>query len=118
MSEPGGQRTRPAQRDSGLLERLRRVNAPPPPEDSVALRVAVLAAVMVAAGSVLAEDVGGPVLRTAVLLGIPGGFVWSHVAREREGFWLKLGLALGVLAVFGGFLRAVSGASSGSFAEV
>jgi len=118
MSEPGGQRTRPAQRESGLLERLRRVNAPPPPEDSVALRVAVLAAVLIAAAAVLAEDVGGPVLRVAVFVGIPAGFVWSHVAREREGFWLKLGLALGVLVVFGGFLRAVSGAAGGSFAEV
>ena len=104
--------------DSGLLGRLRRVNAPPPPEDSIAFRVAVLAAVMVAAGAVLAEDVGGPVLRVAVLLGIPAGFAWSHVARQREGFWLKLGLALGVLVVFGGFLRAVSGAAGGSFAEV
>ncbi len=102
----------------GLLERVRRVNAPPPPEDSVALRVAVLAAVLVGSGAVLAEDVGGPVLRVAVLLGIPAGFAWSHVAREREGFWLKVGLALGVLVVFGGFLRAVSGAAGGSFAEV
>jgi transglutaminase-like putative cysteine protease len=102
----------------GVLERIRRVNAPPPPEESVALRGAVLAAVLVAAGAVLAEDVGGPVLRVAVFLGIPAGFVWSHVAREREGFWLKLGLALGVLVVFGGFLRAVSGAAGGSFAEV
>jgi transglutaminase-like putative cysteine protease len=100
------------------LERLRRVNAPPPPEHSVAFRVAVLAAVMVASGAVLAEDVGGPILRVAVLVGIPGGFAWSHVAREREGFWLKVGLALGVLVVFGGFLRAVSGAADGSFAEV
>jgi transglutaminase-like putative cysteine protease len=100
------------------LERLKRVNAPPPPEDSVAFRVAVLAAVMVASGAVLAEDVGGPVLRVAVLLGIPAGFAWSHIAREREGFWLKVGLALGVIVVFGGFLRAVSGAASGSFAEV
>ncbi len=104
--------------DTGLLERLRRVNAPPPPEDSIAFRVAVLAAVMVAAGAVLAEDVGGPILRVAVLVGIPAGFAWSHVARAREGFWLKLGLALGVLVVFGGFLRAVSGAAGGSFAEV
>ncbi len=102
----------------GVLERIRRVNAPPPPEESVALRGAVLAAVLVAAGAVLAEDVGGPILRVAVLVGIPAGFVWSHVAREREGFWLKLGLALGVLVVFGGFLRAVSGAAGGSFAEV
>ena len=104
--------------DNGLLERLRRVNAPPPPEDSVAFRVAVLAAVMAAAGAVLAEDVGGPILRMAVFIGIPAGFGWSHIAREREGFWLKLGLALGVLIVFGGFLRAVSGAAGGSFAEV
>jgi transglutaminase-like putative cysteine protease len=94
------------------------VNAPPPPEESIALRVAVLAAVLIAAAAVLAQDVGGPVLRVAVFLGIPAGFAWSHIAREREGFWLKLGLALGVLVVFGGFLRAVSGAAGGSFAEV
>jgi protein-glutamine gamma-glutamyltransferase len=103
----------------GLLQRVKRVNAPPPPEESIALRVSVLVAVMAAAAGVLQQDVGGPGLRLACIVGIPAGFVLSHIARNRDRFWLKVVLAVGLLVVFVRFLDSVRGlANGGSAADV
>lgn len=101
-----------------VLETLRRVNAPPPPEDSVALRVAVLVAVMAGAIAVLDEGVGDTPLRAAVLVGIPGGFVYSHLNRRRPSFWLKVSLAAGLLVAFGQFVASVSRIQANSVADV
>lgn len=101
-----------------MLERVREVNKRPPAEESIALRAAVLIAVVVAALAVLAQDVGGGSLRAAVLVGIPGGFAFSHYARYREGFWLKVGLAIALLVVFLNFLRSLAGIGPGTLSEV
>jgi transglutaminase-like putative cysteine protease len=101
-----------------MLERVREVNKRPAPEESIALRVAVLVAVVVAALAVLGQDVGGGALRAAVLVGIPGGFAFSHYARYREGFWLKVGLAIALLVVFLNFLRSLAGIGPGTLSEV
>lgn len=101
-----------------MLERVREVNKRPPPEESIALRVAVLVAVVVAALAVLAQEVGGDTLRLAVLAGIPAGFAFSHYARYREGFWLKVGLAIALLVVFLNFLRSLAGIGPGTLSEV
>jgi protein-glutamine gamma-glutamyltransferase len=102
---------------SGLVQRLKRINAPPLPEESIALRVSVLVAVLAAAGAVLHEDVGGPGLRLACLVGIPAGFVLSHVARNKDRFWLKVGLALGLLVAFARFLDSARGLLAGASAS-
>src|SRR5437899_541147 len=87
----------------GLLQRVRRINASPPPEESIALRVAVLIAVLAAAGAVLHQDVGSPGLRLACIAGIPAGFLLSYLARNRDRYWLKVVLAFGMrLVVRGG----------------
>ena len=101
-----------------MLERVREVNKRPPAEESIPLRVAVLVAVVVAALAVLAQDVGSGPLRLAVLVGIPAGFAFSHYARYREGFWLKVGLAIALLVVFLNFLRSLAGIGPGTLAEV
>ena len=101
-----------------MLERVREVNKRPPPEESIALRIAVLVSVVTAALAVLAQDVGGGPLRLAVLVGIPAGFAFSHYARYREGFWLKAGLAVALLVVFLNFLRSLAGIGPGTLAEV
>ncbi|MBV8295747.1 MAG: hypothetical protein JO085_02830, partial [Acidimicrobiia bacterium] len=64
-----------------LVQRLRRINASPPPEESIALRAAVLLAVLAGAGGLLSQGVGGPGLRLACVAGIPAGFVFSYFAR-------------------------------------
>lgn len=90
------------------LDRLREINAPPPPEDSIALRVAVLIAIESAAISVIQQDVGGTLLKLAAFVGVPAGFVLSHVARRADRFWLKVALSVGVLAAFANFLVSIS----------
>lgn len=100
-----------------VLERLKQVNARAEPEESVALRVAVLVAVLASAMAVLSQGVGGPSLKLAVA-GIPGAFWYSHHARYRDGFWLKAGLAVGVLVAFGAFLGSLGGVQPGSLATV
>jgi len=101
----------------GLLARVKRVNAPPPPEESVALRVSVLVAVMAAAGAVLHQDVGSPGLRLAVIVGVPAGFLFSYLARNRDRFWLKVVLALGLLVAFLSFLDSARGLAEGASAS-
>lgn len=101
-----------------MLERVREVNQKAPPEESIPLRVAVLVAVVVAAVAVLGQDVGSGSLRFAVLVGIPAGFAFSHHARYREGFWLKVGLAVALLVVFLNFLRSLAGIGPGTLSEV
>jgi len=88
----------------GMLERLRRINASPPPEESIALRIAVLVAVLAGAAAVLSQGVGGSGLRLACLAGIPAGFLFSHLDRKHDRFWLKMALAVALLVVFIRFL--------------
>jgi transglutaminase-like putative cysteine protease len=89
---------------NGLMDRLRRINASPPPEESIALRVSVLVAVLAGAAAVLSQDVGGPGLRVACVLGIPAGFLFSHLDRKTDRFWVKVALAVALLVVFLRFL--------------
>ncbi|HVE46441.1 MAG TPA: DUF3488 and transglutaminase-like domain-containing protein [Acidimicrobiales bacterium] len=100
-----------------MLERLKEVNTRAEPEQSVALRVAVLVAVMASALAVVTQGVGGPALKLAVA-GIPGAFWFSHHARYRSGFWLKIGLAIAVLLAFAWFLGSIGGVETGSLAAV
>jgi transglutaminase-like putative cysteine protease len=101
-----------------LLAALKRVNARLPAEESVALRVAVMIAVVVAGLAVTGQGVGGTALQLAVALGIPAAFAFSHVTRHRDGFWLKAALAIGVMLAFSRFLQAVTGVGAGSLDQV
>lgn len=100
------------------LTRIREANTRRSTEDSVALRVAVTVAVVAAATATLRQGVGGPALAVAMLVGLPGAMVFSHLTRYREGFILKVLLALGILAAFGRFLADVSSLGTGVAADV
>jgi len=97
-------------------DRLKRVNERDAPEESVPFRVAVLVAVVAAASATLSQGVGGTLTRLAVLAGIPLAFWFSHLARYRTGFWLKAGLAVGVMVAFGSFLGSLGDAANGGLA--
>ena len=101
-----------------LAAAVKKANAKHEPEESIALRVAVLVSVLAATLATTAEGVGGPALRVASTLGIAGGFAYSHWARRRDGYLLKAMLAVGVLLAFGGFLSAATGMSAGAINEV
>lgn len=100
------------------LDAIKRANAKHAPEESIALRVAVLVAVLAASLATTSQGVGGPVLRIAATVGIAAGYVYSHWARQRDGYLLKAGLAVGVLLAFAGFLSDASGLSAGAINEV
>ncbi len=102
---------------SGALSRLRAVNATKHPEDSVAFRAVVCAAVVVAAHAVLREDVGGLALAVAVVAGIPAGFVLSHRSRRRNRFGLKVLLAVGMLVAVAQFVVALGGGGASNLAQ-
>ncbi|HET9443400.1 MAG TPA: transglutaminase domain-containing protein, partial [Acidimicrobiales bacterium] len=101
-----------------VLGAVRRANAKQVPEDSVALRGAVLVAVLAAVAALLAQGVGGPLLRAGALVGIPAGFVYSHRNRHRDGYLLKALLAAGVLAAFASFLSGMGGIQPGAINEL
>jgi transglutaminase-like putative cysteine protease len=90
----------------------------PPPEHGIALRVAVLVAVMASAWAALDEGAGGTALRAAVLLGLPGGFAYSYATRRHTGRALKVCITIGLLAAFAGFLGQMTQLQGSSVAEV
>jgi transglutaminase-like putative cysteine protease len=100
------------------LEMVKRANAKPPPEESIALRVSVLTAVLAATLAATAQGVGGVGLRLVATVGIAGGFAYSHWARRREGYLLKAMLAVGVLLAFGAFLKDATAMQAGAINEV
>jgi len=101
-----------------LLELLKRANANPPPEGSAAFRLAVFVAVMAAALGLLSQDVTAPVLAPAVLLGIPAGYLCSHLARHRPGYLRKTVVALLAALALAHFLSAAAGVGRGSLTEL
>ncbi len=102
----------------GFLAMVKKANAKHAPEESVALRAAVLVAVLAATLATTAQGVGGLSLRIASSVGIAAGFAYSHWARRRDGYVLKAMLAVGVLLAFSSFLSAATGLAAGSINEV
>jgi len=94
------------------------VNTAGAPEESVALRAAVLASVMAGALAVLGQDVAGPALTAAVVAGIPLAFWLSWWARHRDRFWLKVALAVAAVVVLARFLDAARTVAPASFADL
>ena len=97
---------------------IKSANAKHDPEESIALRVAVLVSVLAATLATTAQGVGGLPLRLASTVGIAAGFAYSHWARRRDGYLLKAGLAVGVLLAFASFLSMVTGLEAGAINEV
>jgi len=100
------------------FSRIKAANTRRVPEESVALRIAVTVAVVAAATATLRQGVGGAPLVVATVVGIPGAMIFSHVTRHRDGYLLKVLLALGILAAFGQFLVEVTRLRTGVAADV
>ncbi len=98
---------------------VRRANAPLPPEHSVVFRAAVGVAVVtgVAACSAVGEVSRVPALLAVVAISI--GMTFSYVTRNRPLPWVKVGLALAVLAVFTRFVVSIlAAAGSGNLSSI
>ena len=101
-----------------VLEALKRANTNPPPEESKALRLSVLVAVMAAALGLVRQGVAAAVLGPAVLVGIPLGSVCSHLVRHRPGYTRKAVVALLAALALVQFISAAAGAGRGSLTEL
>ncbi|MGH9188935.1 MAG: transglutaminase TgpA family protein [Acidimicrobiales bacterium] len=97
----------------GWVEALKRINTPPPPEDSRALRLSVMIAVWAAAAGVVGQGIGDRRLGLLVLAGIPVGSFTSYRLRHRPGYRRKAALAVVATVAFVQFLTtAASGSNS------
>jgi transglutaminase-like putative cysteine protease len=100
-----------------LMERIRQVNARPPPEEDLWVRACVLVAVMAAALAVVAQGVGSPAFRVAVVGGLPAGYWYSWRTRYRDGFWLKVMVAVGAFLALAWFVGSIGPRAGGTFAD-
>ncbi len=101
-----------------IVEKLKQVNAPGRPEESIAFRVAVLASVVAGEVAVLREGVGTPLLWLACVVGTPLAFFMSHRTRHADRFWLKVGIAVALLVALSRFARMASSLEAASISDV
>jgi len=102
----------------GIVEAVRRANAPKPPEHSGRLRVAATCSVAV---SLLAAAAEHEIARSTVVLCIAlvsAGMAFSHRSRNRTLGWVKVGVAVGALAAMGWFVEQLSGGPVGDITSV
>jgi len=96
---------------TGLVEMVRRANAPQAPEHSLLFRCATLVAVLT--GVFACTSVGELSVASALVAAtaISVGMVFSAATRRRPWQWVKILLALAVIFVFGQFVSQVFGAA-------
>jgi transglutaminase-like putative cysteine protease len=97
---------------------MRRTRAEPRPEEGIAIRVVVLAAVMASAWAALDASATGRSLPVVVLVGLPLGFLFSYLTRRRTGWVLKTLLTVGLLLAFAQFLRSIGQLQGESVSDV
>ena len=103
---------------SGLVEAVRRANAPKPPEPSGRLRVAAGASIAVGLLAAAAEhEISRPAAVLSILL-VAAGMAFSHRTRERTSNWVKGGVAVGALGAMGWFVHGLSGGPIGDITSV
>jgi len=96
---------------TGLVEMIRRANAPLAPEHSITFRVATAIAVLT---GILSCAVVGEISSQSGLLACAGtvaGMVFSYMTRTRPWQWVKVLLALAVLGIFASFVLQILGAA-------
>ncbi|HEX2027293.1 MAG TPA: DUF3488 and transglutaminase-like domain-containing protein [Nitriliruptorales bacterium] len=95
-----------------LVSRLRQVNATRRPEDSVSLRIAVLASVMIAVVAVAVQAAAATADVVAALVALPVGASVSHRRRRSDNTVVKLLLTVGAVLALGRFFVELGGAAT------
>ncbi len=90
-----------------LVEAAKRANAARPPEDSVRLRLAAAAAVLVSLTAPPAEGEMSRAFSWACMLLVLAGMALSHRSRHRSGGWVKLAVALGAVTSLVWFVQQI-----------
>ena len=96
---------------TGFFEMIKRANAPIPPENSIAFRVATAVAVVVGVMSCAAVSELSMPAALAACIGTVLGMVFSYVTRAKPWQWVKVLLAAAVLGIFASFVLQVLGAA-------
>jgi transglutaminase-like putative cysteine protease len=96
---------------SGLIEMIRRANAPTAPEHSVTFRIATGLAVLTGILSCAAVNEISILSTVVACAGTVAGMVFSYLTRTRPWQWVKVLLALAVLGIFASFVLQVLGAA-------
>ncbi len=102
---------------SRLLAGFRRINRPPPPEDSIPLRVATTVATLIGVAALLTSEIVRPSTALFGFLGIPLGMAFSWALRRRDNWEVKLVLTFAIMIAFGAFLRSIARVGIGSIAD-
>ena len=114
-----GRRREAAGAHVGLVEMVRRANAPLPAEHSVTFRIATAVAVLtgiLACAAVGEVSVSGAILASAASL---AGMAFSYRTRTKPWQWVKVLLAIAVLAIFASFvLQVISAAHVGQLTSI
>ncbi|HVF52544.1 MAG TPA: transglutaminaseTgpA domain-containing protein [Actinomycetota bacterium] len=93
----------------GLIAAIRRANAPRPPEDSIAARVSVFAAVFTGAVALASvQAISGPTA-TLVLVALPFAYWVSWKRRRKDNWHIKIGLSIGAIFALMRFLGQIGG---------
>jgi len=100
-----------SRRGIGVLEMIRRANAPLAPEPSVTFRVATSLAVLTGILACYAVSEISLLSAFVACIGIVVGMVFSYATRAKPWQWVKVLLALAVLGIFGSFVVQVLGAA-------
>lgn len=93
----------------GVIELIRRANATRRPEDSLALRIAVLAAVMTAMMALVAEAAVGIATGALLLVALPLAYWVSYRRRAEDNWHIKLALTFGAIFALFRFLQQLGG---------
>ena len=93
----------------GVIELIRRANATRRPEDSLALRIAVLAAVMTAMLALVAESAVDIATGALLLVALPLAYWVSYRRRAEDNWHIKLALTFGAIFALFRFLQQLSG---------
>jgi len=100
-----------SRRSPGIVEMIRRANAPLAPEHSVTFRVATALAVLTGILACYAVSEISLLSAFVACTGTVAGMIFSYVTRNRPWQWVKVLLACSVLAIFGSFVLQVLGAA-------
>lgn len=93
----------------GVIGALRRINATRAAEDSVALRVVTLLAVMTGAAAVAAQGAIPPAMAALVLILLPAAYGISYLRRAKDNWHIKIVLAICALAALARLFGEISG---------